>query len=72
MPRRKSPIFKLPVLIQFQVAADKREPDENNVGCIRENQLYVPTGMQTDDVQQPGRARAIPPHRAIRLGSGAL
>jgi hypothetical protein len=22
MPRRKSPIFKLPVLIQFQVAAD--------------------------------------------------
>jgi hypothetical protein len=23
MPRRKSPIFKLPVLIQFQVAADK-------------------------------------------------
>src|SRR6202008_4564029 len=24
MPRRKSPIFKLPVLIRFQVAADKQ------------------------------------------------
>jgi len=26
MPRRKSPIFKLPVLIQFQVAADTPTP----------------------------------------------
>ena len=33
MPRRKSPIFKLPVLIQFQVAADMLGEDDAYMMC---------------------------------------
>ena len=35
MPRRKSPIFKLPVLIQFQVAADTRSVSRLKRGACR-------------------------------------
>src|SRR5215475_683401 len=58
MPRRKSPIFKLPVLIQFQVAADNGEGIV--YGGYQRGDARRPAGaVSQDSVAKQGRQHPL-------------